>query len=107
MDSVTSDDLGIQGDFCLEKLGHRAGSLSVARELGKRRVVEAGYLRSQGQRRAAAPKACTFRFQRHGRLRGELSRGYAGSLKPERERHCEATSMGGGDKLLRICSTIV
>jgi hypothetical protein len=37
MDSVNSDELHIQGDFCLEKLGHRAVSLSVARELGKRR----------------------------------------------------------------------
>src|SRR6266853_2668604 len=106
MDSLNSDELRIQGDFCLEKLGHRAVSLTVARELGKRRFANGWHLRSQGQRRTADAKPLTFRFQSHGRRRVELRRGYASSLKPKRQRHGEATSMGGGDKLLRICSSL-
>src|SRR4029077_6088669 len=66
MDSVNSDELRIQGDFCLDKLGHRAVSLSVARELGKHRSANGWHLRSQGQRRAADANPLTFRFQSHG-----------------------------------------
>src|SRR4029077_12446400 len=106
MDSVNSDELRIQGDFCLDKLGHRAVSLSVARELGKHRFANGWHLRSQGQRRAAGAKTLAFRSQSHAHRRVELSRVYASSLKPKRQRRGEATSVGRGDKLLRICSSL-
>src|SRR5262249_46948084 len=47
------------------------------------------------------------RIEADGRLRAELARCVSGRLQRERQRHGEATGVGGGDQLLRVGTPLV
>jgi len=71
------------------------------------RLVETRHFRAQAQLGPAYLEAFRVSLQRDGRFRTELGRREPGGLKLKRQRHCEASSMGGRNQLFGIGTVLV
>src|ERR1700722_19669346 len=102
-----SDQFGVQGDRGIEHLGDRAVLLGIAGHSNKRGFVQVRHFGAQRQSRPADAETLAFGFERDRGLGGELSRGIAAGLQPERQRHGEATGMRRGDELFGVGTLLI
>lgn len=99
--------LRIQRDRGVEDFRDRTVLFGVAGHAGEVGFGEVRRLRAQGQRGLADAESRAVLLERDRGLGGELCRREARGLKLERQRHREASGMGGGDQLFGIGALLV